>query len=183
VPKDRCLGGKTTRFWSANWNLETSQYKLLQIVLVGRARARFDGTATTQVAGRLEMSPEAARTRRGARKRWSRVELAGTNSHVAAFSPSEASRQRFDSLVILPSLINAISENTLIAGDSCQARHTATAIVPEVAIDFYLEAAPASKLESGFWGCWPRYPDDRRAGRFLQEVLPRFQNRDRCKTI
>jgi MSHA biogenesis protein MshM len=48
-------------------NLETSQYKLLQIVILGRARARFDGTVTAQATGRQEMPPPATGTRRGAR--------------------------------------------------------------------------------------------------------------------
>ena len=40
-------------------NLETSQYKLLQIVILGRASARFDGTVTAQatVARRCRLQP------------------------------------------------------------------------------------------------------------------------------
>jgi hypothetical protein len=65
------------------------------------------------------------------------------------FPPVKPVRQCFDSPAVLPSSINTICENTLIAGYSCQARQTETAIVQEVAIDLCLEAAQASTLGIG----------------------------------
>ena len=81
---------------------------------------------------------------------------------MTAIYPDEATTQavhRFSRGI--PSLINAIRENSLIAGHSSQANEVTPAIVQEVAMDLGLEAAPAPVLWNQttwkrLWGYWAR---------------------------
>ena len=129
-------------------NLETSQYKLLQIVLVGQPELeqKLDSQELRQlkqrVAMRCRLKPLELADVRGYIRR--RLELAGANSHVAAIYPDETIQTVHQFSGGIPRLINTICENALIAGYSRQAKQITPAIVQEVATDLCLEVAAFS---------------------------------------
>jgi len=129
-------------------NLETSQFKLLQIVLVGQPELeqKLDSQELRQlkqrVAMRCRLKPLDLEEVRGYIHR--RLELAGANSHVAAIYPEETIQAVHHFSRGIPRLINTICENALIAGYSKQAMQITPAIVQEVATDLRLEVAPSS---------------------------------------
>lgn len=133
-------------------NLETSQFKLLQIVLVGQPELeqKLDSQELRQlkqrVAMRCRLKPLELEEVRGYIHR--RLELAGANSRVAAIYPEETIQAVHHFSRGIPRLINAICENTLIAGYSKQATQITPAIVQEVTADLRLEEAPSSSPTS-----------------------------------
>ena len=136
-------------------NLETSQYKLLQIVLVGQPELeqRLDSQELRQlkqrVAMRCRLKPLEIEDVRGYIYR--RLELAGANSHATTIYPEETIQAVYLFSRGIPRLINTISENALIAGYGKQAHQITPTIVQEVATDLRIELgapAPASAAKS-----------------------------------
>jgi general secretion pathway protein A len=129
-------------------NLETSLFKLLQIVLVGQPEldVKLDSPQLRQlkqrVAMRYRLTPLDLPDVRGYIVR--RLELAGANSRAAAIYPEESicAIHRYSRGV--PRLINTICENCLICGYSRQAKQITPNIVEEVAADLCLEFAAVS---------------------------------------
>jgi general secretion pathway protein A len=143
-------------------NLETSQFKLLQIVLVGQPELeqKLDSQELRQlkqrVAMRCRLKPLDLEEVRGYIYR--RLELAGANSHAVSLYPEETVQTVYQLSRGIPRLINTISENALIAGYGRQARQITPAIVQEVASDLRIDAAPT-----------PPSPSSRQGG--VEEVM------------
>jgi type II secretory pathway predicted ATPase ExeA len=131
-------------------NLETSQFKLLQIVLVGQPELeeKLDSQELRQlkqrVAMRCRLKPLDLEEVRGYIQR--RLGLAGADSRAATIFPEEAIQAVHQYSRGIPRLINTICENALISGYSKQAEQVTPAIVQEVAIDLRLEASPSSPI-------------------------------------
>jgi general secretion pathway protein A len=129
-------------------NLETSLFKLLQIVLVGQPEleAKLDSPQLRQlkqrVAMRYRLAPLDLQDVRGYILR--RLELAGANSRASSIFPEDsfAAVHRYSRGI--PRLINTICENCLISGYSKQAKQITPAIVEEVSSDLCLEFAAVS---------------------------------------
>jgi general secretion pathway protein A len=124
-------------------NLETSQQKLLQIVLVGQPELdrRLDSPHLRQLKQRVglrcSLEPLAVDELRGYILR--RLELAGANSHGASiFSDGAISAVHKYSRGI-PRLVNTLCENALVSGYAKQMKQIGEDIVQEVAADFRLD--------------------------------------------
>jgi general secretion pathway protein A len=124
-------------------NLETSQQKLLQIVLVGQPELdqKLDSAHLRQLKQRVglrcRLEPLSVDELRGYIHR--RLELAGANSHGATIFSDEAivAVHRFSRGI--PRLINTLCENALVSGYARQAKQVFPEIVQEVAADFRLD--------------------------------------------
>jgi general secretion pathway protein A len=131
-------------------NLETSQFKLLQIVLVGQPELeqKLDSQELRQLKQRVAMrcclKPLELGEAGGYIYR--RLQLSGADSHVAIF-PEETMLAVHQHSRGIPRLINTICENALVAGYSKQAKQITSAIVLEVAADLRLEAARLPPLQ------------------------------------
>ena len=123
-------------------NLETSQQKLLQIVLVGQPELdqKLDSPQLRQLKQRVglrcRLEPLSLDELRGYVHR--RLELAGANSHGATIFADGAieSVHRFSRGI--PRLINTLCENALVSGYARQSSQVTPEIIQEVATDFRL---------------------------------------------
>ncbi|HEV2299113.1 MAG TPA: AAA family ATPase [Candidatus Acidoferrales bacterium] len=126
-------------------NLETSQQKLLQIVLVGQPELdqKLDSPHLRQLKQRVglrcRLEPLSLDELRGYIHR--RLELAGANSHGATIFADGAieSVHRFSRGI--PRLINTLCENALVSGYARQSNQVTPEIIQEVATDFRLNVA------------------------------------------
>ncbi|HEV2119234.1 MAG TPA: AAA family ATPase [Candidatus Bathyarchaeia archaeon] len=126
-------------------NLETSQQKLLQIVLVGQPELdqKLDSPHLRQLKQRVglrcRLEPLSLDELRGYIHR--RLELAGANSHGATIFADGAieSVHRFSKGI--PRLINTLCENALVSGYARQSNQVTPEIIQEVATDFRLNVA------------------------------------------
>jgi general secretion pathway protein A len=129
-------------------NLETSQHKLLQIVLVGQPEldARLDSHELRQLKQRISLrchlEPLKLEESQGYIRR--RLELAGANSHATTVFSDEATVVVHKFSRGIPRLINTLCENSLISGYGRQAKHITPEIVLEVAVDLRLDQVRAS---------------------------------------
>jgi type II secretory pathway predicted ATPase ExeA len=125
-------------------NLETSQQKLLQIVLMGQPEleAILDSQELRQlkqrVALRCQLQPlDADQTHRYI---LSRLERAGAAPAPPIFSP-EALERIYEYSCGIPRVINTLCENSMVNAFSREERPVAPEIVTEVATDFRLTPA------------------------------------------
>lgn len=135
-------------------NLETSQYKLLQIVLVGQPELddKMDSEGLRQlkqrIAMRCRLEPLGFEELKGYILR--RLEIAGANSHGAAIFPHETIETIHKFSRGIPRLANTICENALISGFGKETKQITPAIIQDVAMDLRLNRAPepsAPKVE------------------------------------
>jgi general secretion pathway protein A len=135
-------------------NLETSQHKLLQIVLVGQPELdrKLDSEELRQLKQRIglrcRLEPLRLEELRGYIHK--RLELAGANSHAATIFPDEAISAIHELSSGIPRLTNTLCENSLISGYSRQVRHITPEIVREAAADLRLNIvaeSPASRSD------------------------------------
>jgi general secretion pathway protein A len=124
-------------------NLETSQHKLLQIVLVGQPELdrKLDSQELRQLKQRVGMryslEPLKLEEVKGYIHR--RLELAGANSHVSAIFSDEAIDTIYKYSLGIPRLINVLCENSLILGYGGQMKQITREIIQEVATDLRLD--------------------------------------------
>jgi type II secretory pathway predicted ATPase ExeA len=129
-------------------NLETSQHKLLQIVLVGQPEldSKLDSHELRQLKQRVGMrcrlEPLGLEDVRGYIRQ--RLELAGANSHAAAIFPDETIGTVYQFSRGIPRLVNTLCENALISGFSRQAKQVLPEMIHEVAADLRLNLVPIS---------------------------------------
>jgi general secretion pathway protein A len=129
-------------------NLETSQQKLLQIVLVGQPELdrKLDSPELRQLKQRIglrcHLEPLGLEELRGYIHR--RLELAGANSHGAAIFPNEVIAVIHKFSRGIPRLVNTLCENSLVSGYSTRANQITPEIVQEVAADFRLDQVNGS---------------------------------------
>jgi general secretion pathway protein A len=136
-------------------NLETTQHKLLQIVLAGQPELdrKLDSHQLRQLKQRVglrcNLLPLELKEVDGYIRR--RLELAGTASAGKDLFSKEAVEAIYFISKGIPRLVNTLCENSLMLGYGLQVRQITPAIVREVAADFRLDqatAAPASIAES-----------------------------------
>lgn len=124
-------------------NLETSQQKLLQIVLVGQPEMdrRLDSPHLRQLKQRVglrcSLEPLGIDELKGYISR--RLELAGANSHGSSIFSDEAIVTVHKYSRGIPRLINTLCENSLVSGYAKQVKQVTEDIVQEVASDFRLD--------------------------------------------
>lgn len=129
-------------------NLETSQHKLVQMVLVGQLELdeKLDSSELRQlkqrVSLRYQLKPLAFEELRGYIHR--RLQLAGANSHATTIFPDETIAVIYDFSHGIPRVINNLCENSLISGYGKQTRKITAELVREVASDLRL-----TKVASG----------------------------------
>jgi general secretion pathway protein A len=134
-------------------NLETSQHKLLQIVLVGQPEldTKLDSQELRQLKQRVGMRCSLAPLELEEVKRYihRRLELAGANSHLrlelAGTNPRGATIFSDEAIDVIhkfslgiPRLVNVLCENSLILGYGAQVKQITPEIVEEVAKDLRL---------------------------------------------
>jgi len=128
-------------------NLETSQHKLLQIVLVGQPELdqKLDSPQLRQLKQRIGLrcclEPLGIEDLQGYIHR--RLELAGANSHRAAIFPDDTIAVVHKYSRGIPRLANTLCENSLVSGFSRQAKEITPEIVEEVAASFRLGVVSA----------------------------------------
>jgi general secretion pathway protein A len=124
-------------------NLETSQQKLLQIVLVGQPELdrRLDSPHLRQLKQRVglrcSLEPLGLDEVRGYILR--RLELGGANSHGGSIFTDAAISTIHKFSRGIPRLVNTLCENSLVSGYARQAKQITEDIVQEVAADFRLD--------------------------------------------
>jgi general secretion pathway protein A len=126
-------------------NLETTDEKLLQIVLVGQPELdeKLDSVELRQLKQRIALrahlgSLDADETREYIDRR---LEIAGADPHRASIFSVEAISAIFRYSQGLPRLINSISENSLVAAYARQLSVVSAEIVDDVAREFRLDVA------------------------------------------
>jgi general secretion pathway protein A len=132
-------------------NLETTQHKLLQIVLVGQPELddKLDSLDLRQLKQRVGMrcrlDPLGVDELRGYIDR--RLELAGASFPSATLLPEETIVAVHVYSRGIPRLVNTLCENALIAGYGRQLRQITSDIIHEVAVDLRLDviARPSQK--------------------------------------
>jgi type II secretory pathway predicted ATPase ExeA len=131
-------------------NLETSEYKLLQIVLAGQPEldGKLDSHELRQLKQRigLRCSLEPLKLKELSGYIYRRLELAGANSQGNAIFSDEA----IDSIYLLsrgiPRLVNIICDNSMISGYGTQTKQITPDIIHSVAMDLRLNNVTASPL-------------------------------------
>ena len=132
-------------------NLETTQGKLLQILLIGQPELdeKLDSVDLRQlkqrVALRAQLLPLDLEETRGYIAR--RLQLAGANSHSVGLFPAESIAAIFRQSRGIPRLINTVCENALINGYARQLRTVSPEIIDEVAADLRLNVVPVPKAQ------------------------------------
>jgi general secretion pathway protein A len=127
-------------------NLETSQHKLLQIVLVGQPELdrKVDSNELRQlkqrIAMRCRLEPLGFEDLKGYIH--SRLVTAGANSHATQLFANEAIAAVFRFSRGIPRLVNTLCENSLITGYGRQAKQINAEIVEEVGLELRLNLAP-----------------------------------------
>lgn len=128
-------------------NLETSQHKLLQIVLVGQPEfdEKLDSPTLRQlkqrIALRCTLQPLGPEELRGYIYR--RLELAGAKLNGHRLFPDETIQTLYRFSRGIPRLVNTLCENSLIAGFGKQLGEIPPEIVADVASSFRIQAAAA----------------------------------------
>lgn len=126
-------------------NLETSQHKLLQIVLAGQPECdqKLDSPQLRQLKQRIglrcTLEPLSLEELRGYIYR--RLELAGAGSNVTLIFPGETIETIYKFSMGIPRLVNTLCENSLVSGFGNQEKQITPEIVAEVASSFRLDQA------------------------------------------
>jgi general secretion pathway protein A len=155
-------------------NLETSEHKLLQIVLVGQPELdqKLDAPQLRQLKQRIvlrcKLEPLGFEELRGYIYR--RLELAGANSHAATMFPDETILTIHKFTKGIPRLANTLCENSLISGFSREAQQITTEIVEEVAASYRLEDVMTPES--------PSLEDPDRKKRLLKKLLQLIDEMD-----
>jgi general secretion pathway protein A len=142
-------------------NLETTQHKLLQIVLVGQPEldSKLDSHQLRQLKQRvalrcnlllLDLQQVEGYIHR-------RLELAGANRNENAIFSKEAIETIYRISKGIPRLVNTLCENCLVLGYGLELNQITPAIVREVASDFRLDqSAAGGEPRSGVKDIQPR---------------------------
>ena len=130
-------------------NLETSQHKLLQIVLVGQPEldSKLDSQELRQLKQRVGMRCSLEPLELEELKGYihHRLELAGANSHGVSIFSNEAIDVIHKFSLGIPRLANVLCENSLILGYGGLVKQITPEIVQEVAKDLRLDRVTTSR--------------------------------------
>jgi general secretion pathway protein A len=123
-------------------NLETTEHKLLQIVLVGQPELdnTLDSAKLTQLKQRIAIRShlEPLTFDETSRYIWRRLELVGANSHAQTIFPAATIASVFRHSRGIPRLINTLCENALISAYARKVKSVSLEIVDDVARDLRL---------------------------------------------
>src|ERR1700690_250617 len=135
-------------------NLETSQHKLVQLVLVGQLELdqKLDSPELRQLKQRIslrcQLKPLTLEQLRGYIHR--RLTLAGANSHATTIFPDETIAVISEFAHGIPRIINNLCENSLVSGYGKQTKEITTDIIREVASELRLKpVATATEDQQG----------------------------------
>jgi general secretion pathway protein A len=157
-------------------NLETTQAKLLQILLVGQPELdeKLDSFELRQlkqrIAFRSRLSPLDPSETNGYIER--RLQLSGANSHASTLFPPQTIAAVFRTTNGYPRLINTVCENALIAAYSKQLHSVTPEIIEDIASEFRLSVVQSS------WSGNPKMVDEgdfSNAARALLDLYDRMQ--------
>jgi len=132
-------------------NLETSQEKLLQILLVGQPELdeKLDSMELRQlkqrIALRSHLQPLDPEETTGYIQR--RLQLAGVKPGPATLFPADTIAEVYRHSRGIPRLINTVCENALITAYARQLQNVPPGIIEEVAADFRLNVRPTRRAE------------------------------------
>jgi general secretion pathway protein A len=132
-------------------NLETTQEKLLQILLVGQPELdekldSFDLRQLKQrIAVRSQLEPLDLQETTNYIQR--RLQLAGANSSTGDLFPEETIAEVYRHSRGIPRVINTLCENALIGAYARQLRRVPPDIIDEVTADFRLNPADSRRVE------------------------------------
>jgi general secretion pathway protein A len=123
-------------------NLETSQQKLLQIVLVGQPEldSKMDSGDLRQLKQRITLRCQLEPLQEHETKSYvlRRLQRAGSNSHATTIFPAETIASVYRYSRGIPRLINTVCENALIASYAGKAQSVRPEVIDEVAKDLRL---------------------------------------------
>jgi general secretion pathway protein A len=157
-------------------NLETTQSKLLQILLVGQPELdeKLDSVELRQLKQRIAfrscLTPLDQVETKGYIER--RLQLAGANSQATALFPPQTIAAVYRCSGGFPRLINTVCENALIAAYSKQLASVTPEIIEDIAIEFRLGVVQPS------WSGNPKIVDEtdvRNAARTLLDLYDHLQ--------
>jgi len=132
-------------------NLETSQRKLVQLVLVGQPELdqKLDSPELRQLKQRIsfrcQLKALTFAELNGYIRR--RLELAGANSHAKTIFPDETIALIYHFSRGIPRVINNLCENSLISGYGKQTKVITAELVQEVASDLRLNQGTTASTE------------------------------------
>jgi general secretion pathway protein A len=156
--------------------LETSQEKLLQILLVGQPELdeKLDSIELRQlkqrIAARSHLQPLDLEETTGYIRR--RLQLSGVRPDLAMLFPADTIAEVYRRSRGIPRLINTVCENALISAYARQLQNVPPEIIEEVATDFRLDVLPTRRAE-------PAMNND--ISDVFQAVKTLLQVRDQCK--
>lgn len=133
-------------------NLETTDDKLLQILLVGQPELdqKLDSVGLRQlkqrIALRAHLDPLSADKTRGYIER--RLQIAGANSHTGMLFPAPTVAAVYRHSRGFPRLINTICENALVTAYAKQLRSVTPEIIHGIADDFRLDVVRQPNTEN-----------------------------------
>jgi type II secretory pathway predicted ATPase ExeA len=132
-------------------NLETSQHKLVQLVLVGQPELdqKLDSPELRQlkqrVSLRCQLKPLTCEQSRRYIHR--RLTLAGANSHATTIFPDETIAVISEFARGIPRIINNLCENALVSGYGKQTKEITADIIREVAAELRLKPSAVTSTE------------------------------------
>lgn len=132
-------------------NLETSQEKLLQILLVGQPELdeKLDSVELRQLKQRIAFRSQLTALDLNETKGYieRRLQLAGADGSAAELFPAAAIAAVYRHSGGVPRLINTICENALIAAYAKQSPNVTAQIVDDIAVDFRMGVTVQPKME------------------------------------
>jgi general secretion pathway protein A len=131
-------------------NLETSQQKLIQIVLVGQPELdqKLDSLELRQLKQRVTLRCQLEPLRESETKSYilRRMQRAGANSHAGTIFPDETIAAIYVYSRGVPRLINTVCENALIAAYAQKAKVVLPCVIDEVARDLRLDVTTLTSV-------------------------------------
>jgi len=132
-------------------NLETTDDKLLQIVLVGQPELdeKLDSVGLRQLKQRIAVRTQLGPLDRDETKLYieQRLQIAGAEANASVLFPAEAIAAVHRYSRGLPRLINTICENALLSAYAKQSPSVTAEIVADVANEFRLDGASVPQAE------------------------------------
>jgi general secretion pathway protein A len=153
-------------------NLETTDEKLLQIVLVGQPELdqKLDTVGLRQLKQRIALRGQLGSLSFDETKQYieHRLQIAGRDAHRVPIFPEEAVATVFKYSQGLPRLINTLCENSLIAAYAMHSQTVTRYMIEDIASEFRLgEPAPRQDNATGD----PQELKDKPAGDVLSDLF------------
>lgn len=132
-------------------NIETSNNKLLQILLIGQPEldAKLDSMGLRQLKQRISLRSHLSQLTREETARYieQRLQIAGADAERDPIFPSETIEAVYHYSRGVPRLINTLCENALISAYARKMPSISPEIIDHVARDFRLENSPVEEPE------------------------------------